>query len=330
MAQDGLSFELGKGPENAMQSAGQKDTPPPAIAPFDALKAKQHQAAWAKHLGLEVEIENSIGMKLRVIPPGTCTIGSGDGETNEKPVHQVTLTKPFMLGTYEVTQDQYEKVMGVNPSVFNGATNPVETVSWNDAVEFCRKLSELPAEKSAGRVYRLPTEAEWEFGCRAGRTTKYSFGDDESDFGTYGWFRKNSGQKTHPRGRKLPNALGLFDMHGNVSEWCQDWYGAYPSGSVSDPRGSASGSYRVRRGGNWGFTAGSCRSAVRGGGKPSNRVGGRGFRVSLSPSGKQLDASTDLADTAPKRPSSGKSALELMLEQDGISMEFEKGPKTQD
>jgi formylglycine-generating enzyme required for sulfatase activity len=150
---------------------------------------------------------------------------------------------------YEVTQQQYEKVMGTNPSTTKGPQNPVEKVSWNDAVEFCRKLSALPAEKSAGYVYRLPTEAEWEYACRAGTQTAYSFGDSESELGDYAWYDKNAGGTTHPVGSKKPNAWGLYDMHGNVFEWCQDWYGSYPSGSVTDPTGESSGSHRVVRGG---------------------------------------------------------------------------------
>jgi formylglycine-generating enzyme required for sulfatase activity len=180
-----------------------------------------------------------------------------------------------------------------NPSNFKGAENPVENVSWEDAVEFCRKLSELPAEKAAGNVYRLPTEAEWEYACRAGTTTNFSFGDDESDFGDYAWCVENSANETHnsanethPVGDKLPNAWGLYDMHGNVLEWCQDWYGDYPSGSVTDPSGATSGSNRVSRGGSWGYSAEGCRSALRYGGLPSFRYDYFGFRVSLSPSGK--------------------------------------------
>ena len=138
------------------------------------------------------------------------------------------ITKPFCIGVFEVTQQQYQKVMGTNPSRFKGPQNPVEQVSWNDAVEFCRKLSALPAEKSSGYEYRLPTEAEWEYACRAGTTTKYSFGDSESELGDYAWYglverlmeiadeRGNSGEKSHPVGGKKPNAWGLFDMHGNV------------------------------------------------------------------------------------------------------------------
>ena len=227
---------------------------------------------------------NSIGMKFKLIPTGTFLMGE------REVAHEVTLTKPFKMGVHEVTQTQYERLMGVNPSHFKGADNPVHRVSWNDAVEFCRRLSELPAEKAAGNVYRLPTEAEWEYACRAGTTTKYSFGDDESDLGDHAWFLENflenSGTNTHPVGRKGPNAWGLYGMHGNVLEWCQDWYGDYPSGSVTDPSGAKSGSDRVFRGGSWSMTPEHCRSATRFGGFPWYRNGYFGFRVCLSPSGK--------------------------------------------
>ena len=131
------------------------------------------------------ESAHSIGMEFKLIPAGGFTMGAGSYE------HQVTLTQAFKIGVHEVTQLQYEQVMGVNPSKFKGANNPVEMVSWEDAVEFCRRLSDLPAEKAAGNVYRLPTEAEWEYACRAGTTTKYSFGDDESEFGEYAWHDGN-------------------------------------------------------------------------------------------------------------------------------------------
>jgi formylglycine-generating enzyme required for sulfatase activity len=230
------------------------------------------------------ESADSIGMKFKLIPAGTFTMGDAGGRDNQTP-HEVTLTKPFKMGVHEVTQAQYEQVMGVNPSEFKGANNPVENVSWEDAVEFCRKLSELPAEKAAGNVYRLPTEAEWEFACRAGTTTKFSFGDDDSELGDYDWYRDNSGRTPHPVGGKQPNAWGLYDMHGNVYEWCQDWYGDYPSGSVTDPSGATSSSLRVLRGGGWDGTAGDCRSARRGRILPSFRSDGLGFRVVRS-SGK--------------------------------------------
>jgi formylglycine-generating enzyme required for sulfatase activity len=232
------------------------------------------------------ESSNSIGMEFKLIPAGKFTMGSNDGSDRDKPAHQVTLTKPFKMGVHEVTQAQYEQVMKNNPSKFKGADHPVVMVSWTDAMEFCRRLSELPAEKAAGNVYRLPTEAEWEYACRAGTTTQFSFGDDESDLGDYAWYDDNSDGKTHPVGEKLPNAWGLYDMHGNVREWCQDRFGDYPSGSVTDPSGATSGSYRVSRGGSWYGTAGYCRSAIRGRDSPSYRYGNYGFRVCLSPSGK--------------------------------------------
>jgi formylglycine-generating enzyme required for sulfatase activity len=248
-------------------------------------------------------IVNSIGMSLVQIPAGTFTMGDANGQDDETP-HQVTLTKGFELGVYEVTQEQYEAVMGTNPSDFKGPQNPVEEVSWNDAVEFCRKLSALPSEKSAGYVYRLPTEAEWEYACRAGTKTAYSFGDSESELGDYAWFGDNSGDqqidalniwntdadnyfdrivnnncRTHPVGGKQPNAWGLYDMHGNVWEWCQDWYGDYPKGSTTDPTGAASGSDRVLRGGSWGLDSDYCRSAFRNWDAPDNRSINFGFRV---------------------------------------------------
>ena len=232
------------------------------------------------------ESSNSIGMEFKLIPAGKFTMGSNDGSDRDKPAHQVTLTKPFKMGVHEVTQAQYEQVMKNNPSKVKGADHPVVMVSWTDAMEFCRRLSELPAEKAAGNVYRLPTEAEWEYACRAGTTTQFSFGDDESDLGDYAWYDDNSDGKTHPVGEKLPNAWGLYDMHGNVREWCQDRFGDYPSGSVTDPSGATSGSDRVYRGGSWYDYAGYRRSANRGRFRPSLRDINDGFRVCLSPSGK--------------------------------------------
>jgi formylglycine-generating enzyme required for sulfatase activity len=218
-------------------------------------------------------------MKFVVIPPGEFTMGSNTFGDTEKPTHKVTLTQPFQLGMYEVTQEQYEKVMGKNPSGIKGLQNPVEHVSWNDAVKFCRNQSALPAEKKAGYVYRLPTEAEWEYSCRAGTTTRYSFGDSDSELGDYAWYNKNSGGTTHPVGGKKPNAWGLYDMHGNVYERCQDWHGDYWSGSVTDPTGAAVGSDRVLRGGCWLNYSDYCRSAYRFRNSPDYRIYDLGFRV---------------------------------------------------
>jgi formylglycine-generating enzyme required for sulfatase activity len=247
------------------------DKAPVAKTPDAATVKKQMTPA---QLSLGDPVVNSVGMLLVPIPAGTFTMGEG----NETP-HPVTLTKPFELGVYEVTQQQYVQVMGSNPSEFKGPQNPVEKVSWNDAVEFCRKLSELPSEKSAGYVYRLPTEAEWEYACRAGTQTAYSFGNSESELGDYAWYDENSGGKSHPVGSKKPNAWGLYDMHGNVYEWCQDWYGDYPSGSVTDPTGAASGSVRVFRGGSWFIYSDFCRSAYRDWYTPGLRYFDLGFRV---------------------------------------------------
>ena len=202
----------------------------------------------------------------------------------------MTISKGFWMGKYEVTQGQYAAVMGTNPSHFKGDTNlPVENVSWVDATNFCAKLTEQ--ERQAGRlpdgyVYRLPTEAEWEYACRAGTTTRFSFGDDP-DFtgvGEYAWYVENSGGKTHPVGQKKPNPWGLYDMHGNLWEWCLGWYTfSLPGGSVTDPKGPSSGSDRVFRGGCWLDYAWDCRSAFRSGRYPGSRLIRIGFRPVLAP-----------------------------------------------
>jgi formylglycine-generating enzyme required for sulfatase activity len=247
---------------------------------------------------------NSIGMKLVLIPKGTFMMGKAfwlaswlASSLFKAGQHQVTISKDYYLGVTEVTQGQYKKVMGNNPSEFQGGrfkgvglNHPVENVSWKDAVEFCRKLSMWPEEKKAGRVYRLPTEAEWEYACRAGSQTAFHFGDDPGSLGDYAWFRDNSGGQTHPVGQKKPNAWGLYDMHGNVWEWCSDWYGDYPRGAVTDPIGPTIGpregsDRRVSRGGSWGSEAASCRSADRYWFYPSYRYNNYGFRVALSSSG---------------------------------------------
>ncbi|MDB4645293.1 formylglycine-generating enzyme family protein, partial [Rubripirellula sp.] len=230
-------------------------------------------------------ITNSIGMKLKLLSPGSFRMGSPAGNSDERP-HGVTLTQAFTLGVHEVTQAQYERVMGVNPSIIKGADKPVQRVSWGDAVKFCRKLSDQPPEKAAGNIYRLPTEAEWEYACRAGTATSYTFGNIESLLGDHAWYRSNSGGKINPVGVKQPNSWGLYDMQGNVSEWCQDWLGVYPSSTAMDPTGAVSGSYRVLRGGGWSSTAGGCRSASRSGDFPADRDASTGFRVCLSLSGQ--------------------------------------------
>jgi serine/threonine protein kinase len=216
-------------------------------------------------------------LSMKWIAPGSFQMGSNDGESDEKPVHRVTLSEGYHLGATEVTQAQWESVMGSNPSKFKGRDLPVEQVSWEDAMSFCAKLT--ASERAAGRLasgyeYTLPSEAQWEYACRAGTTGAYA-----GDLDSMGWYRENSGSKTHSVGTKRANAWGLYDMHGNVWEWCSDWYGSYPSGSVVDPAGARSGTFRVRRGGSWYYYASSCRSAFRSGDVPGNRISNLGFRL---------------------------------------------------
>jgi formylglycine-generating enzyme required for sulfatase activity len=189
--------------------------------------------------------------------------------------HQVTLTRDFYLGRHPVTQRQWEPVMGNNPSVFKGEDKPVERVSWEDVQQYIQKLNERAGEAR----YRLPTEAEWEYACRAGSSGKYCFGDHETMLGEYAWYEKNSDRQTHPVGLKKANDWGLYDMHGNVWEWVQDWYGDYPAASLTDPEGPSSGSARVYRGGSWFNPAKGCRSAARDLYDPGLRSGHLGFRL---------------------------------------------------
>ncbi len=217
------------------------------------------------------------GIEFVQIPVGEFMMGSEDGGA-ERPVHKVTIKNSFYLGKYPITQKQWKAVMGSNPSEFKGDDRPVEHVSWNDVQAFIRKLNQMEGADK----YRLPSEAEWEYACRAGTTTRYYFGDDESKLGVYAWYDEdwNSGS-THPVGQKKPNPWGLYDMHGNVFEWCQDrWHDNY-NGAPSDGNAweSGSGSLRVSRGGGWYGIAGYCRSANRCSGVPVIRSYSFGFRV---------------------------------------------------
>jgi formylglycine-generating enzyme required for sulfatase activity len=243
------------------------------------------------------EIVNSIGMKLVRIPAGTFMMGSpeDEGSEDERPQHKVKISKAFYMGVYTVTQAEYEKVMKTNPSHFcargggggkvkgmHTSNFPVENVSWNDAVKFCEKLSALEEEKKAGRVYRPPTEAEWEYACRAGTKTEYHSGNDEADLKKVGWYSANSGKRPHEVGeKKQANARGLYDMHGNVWQWCADWYARdyYKEGDKTDPEGPKKGIYRVLRGGSWFLEARYCRAAYRIRADPYGRGNDFGVRV---------------------------------------------------
>jgi len=245
------------------------------------------------------DFTNSVGMKLVRIPRARFMMGGTDNEpqgNSEKPRHRVELTRDFHLGVHEVTQKQYEKVMGKNPSWFSknagGATQvqgvntddfPVEMVSWNEAQEFCKKLNALASEKSSRRVYRLPTEAEWEYACRGGPDVKEQFtlkkptdtlAAKQANFAGAGLSR------TCKVGSYEANPFGLYDMHGNVVEWCQDWFGAvYDEKDRKDPTGARTGSYRIARGGAWIYEPTYCRSAFRNYTTPDQRMSYFGFRV---------------------------------------------------
>jgi formylglycine-generating enzyme required for sulfatase activity len=201
-----------------------------------------------------------------------------EADESEKPAHEVTLTKPFYLGKFEVTQEQYQQVMGTNPSHSKGLDLPVEQVSWDDAQEFCRK-----ARERTGLAVRLLTQAEWEHACRAGTRTTYHTGDAETDLDRAAWHYRNSGNRTHPVGQKAPNTWGLYDMHGNVWEWCADyWCRDYGAEAATDPLGAAQGRECVLRGGCWDNHPTYCRSANRIRLGLDYRSYGVGFRVASS------------------------------------------------
>ncbi len=269
-------------------------------------KVGEFQIQGARKAGVPVAKELDLGggetMRFVYIPPGTFMMGSsmspaevarrygGEAEYfDDEDQHRVRLTKGFYMGVTEVTQAQWRVVMRSEPwsgekYAKAGDENAASYVTWDDASAFCKALS-----RKANVSVRLPTEAEWEYACWAGTTTAYSFGDDVSALNDYAWYADNAweaGEKyAHPVGRKKPNAWGLYDMHGNVWEWCGDWHGEYPNGAVTDPTGPASGEYRLLRGGSWGGHRHYCRSARRYGGTPDLRNIYLGFRVALLPFG---------------------------------------------
>jgi formylglycine-generating enzyme required for sulfatase activity len=281
------------------------EPPPPAVAPFDAAQAAKHQRAWADYLGVPVVEVNSVGMELVLIPPGEFEMGTAEEQlvslresasfqpvldwlSAESPRHRVRITRPFYLGIYEVTRTQFVEGRWPDSPAPGGAAvyTPLLT-AWTTAQEFCRELSEMPAERAAGREYRLPTEAEWEYACRAGTTSWYSFGDDASrisEYASWGLASDNWRRGMHPVGLHRPNAWGLYDVHGNAGEWCGDWfapdyYGQSPS---EDPAGPSSGTARVTRGGGGSDQdLNQFRSAYRHA-APPERSNHFGFRVAMT------------------------------------------------
>lgn len=292
-------------------------TPALATAPFDAKAARAHQEAWANYLGTTVETTNSVGQTMVLIPPGEFLMGSTNKQIEEaliaareinaalgaidriqkveRPQHTVVIPKPFLMSATEVTIGQFKKFSAtgfvteaekdannnpkaqtyLNPGFSVTDDSPAAGLTWNDANAFCKWLS--IQEK---KTIRLPTEAEWEYACRAGTTTQYSFGDNYNELPQYAWFNTNAGGSSHAAGSLLPNHFGLFDMHGNLFEWCGDWYDEswYEQSPRIDPKGPATGTERVLRSGRWGTSGTDCRSAYRHFRLPSNRYNGNGFR----------------------------------------------------
>ena len=286
--------------------------PPPAASPFDATQAKSHQEAWAKHLGVPVTQVNSIEMKLSLIPAGEFQMGSADSRLlgDTRPVHRVRITKPFYMGSHEVTQDAFQRVTRNNPSQFRSSPQfPVESMSWESIQDFCRKLSALPEEQQAGRTYRLPTEAEWEYACRAGTITLFHYGNTinsvQANFDgdnpgldlPHGPYLK----RTARVGLYYPNAFGLYDMHGNVNEVVSDWYSPnyYSANTMTDPSGPSSGELGIARGGGWRDSAVPCAYRIKG---PRATIqGDLGFRI--------------VCDFGPVRPANSTAIKPVSFEQ---------------
>lgn len=222
-----------------------------------------------------------VNFEMIKVEAGTFTMGCTseqgvDCESDESPYHRVTISQDYYIGKFEVTQELYEAVMGTNPSSWKAFDRPVENVSWHDAQEFCTELSRI-----TGRRFTLPTEAEWEYAARGGNKLTNAKYSGSSSVANVAWYDGNSGSQTHPVGRLRPNELGIYDMSGNVWEWCLDWYRNYSSSSQTDPMGSGSGLFRVLRGGSWFNSAKLCRVASRRSSIPGNSNNIYGFRVVL-------------------------------------------------
>lgn len=227
---------------------------------------------------VSVPVKGAGAIEFVLVDPGSFSMGS-TVKADEGPVRTVTLTRSYYIATTEITQAQFRAVMGRNPSQYAGDSLPAERVTWTEATEFARRL-----RASTGQKLRLPTEAEWEYACLGGSDGPYGFGSDTSRLGSFAWFETNARAETHPVGTKSANAWGIHDMHGNVWEWCSDWYSEDPAaGGSTDPAGPASGTNKVLRGGSYGAAVGSCRCSNRFSFDPNERFVASGIRVVMDP-----------------------------------------------
>ena len=253
-----------------------KPAPKPAPNPAPKPSPKPQPRVNQEALSNRTFTVNGVSFTMVGVQGGTFQMGSNDGENDEKPVHSVTLSS-YYIGQTEVTQALWKAVMGSNPSNFKGDNLPVEQVSWNDCQTFIRYLNQL-----TGQRFRLPTEAEWEFAAKGGRHSRGFTYSGNTNIDYVAWYTDNSGSKTHPVAQKQVNELGIYDMSGNVREWCQDWYGSYSSSAQTNPTGPTSGSDRVHRGGSWLNSARYCRTAIRNDNNPDNGFIYLGLRLVLS------------------------------------------------
>lgn len=273
------------------------NVPKQTYVPWDG---KESVTDYARRHGLQttrtLTLGGGVNLELVLVPAGRFTMGSPESESDRKSdeiQHQVTISRPFYLGKNEVTQKQFRQVMNSNPSDTRGEDNPVEKITWNGAGEFCEKVS-----KSTGTTVLLPTEAQWEFACRAGTTTRYYTGENEDNLKTAGWYwNAGKGRITIPVGSRDANAFGLYDTHGNVWEWCRDWYGDYSEKNETDPIGPQNGKKKVIRGGSWYSKASFCRSATRDDHSPDNSDNSIGFRIMMEvgPAGQKVGEKAELS-----------------------------------
>ena len=274
--------------KTALPQQAQSQQPVAQTQPVSSMASSSTSGASSNMVGsstsdsvITIPVKDGISVEMVKVEAGSFNMGATPEMENpcywEKPVHRVTLTNNYYIGKYEVTQALWKIVMGSNPSNSKGDNLPVENVSWNNCQKFISKLNKL-----TGKSFRLPTEAEWEFAARGGNKSRGYQYSGSNTIGDVAWYDGNSGSKTHAVGTKQPNELGIYDMTGNVLEWCQDWYDSYSSSPQTNPTGAVSGSFRVLCGGSWGNSAGYCRSSCRGSNTPGSRNNFLGLRLVLS------------------------------------------------